>query len=246
MVDDVLIEHDGDIAKVTLNMADDGNRVSDPLAVSLAATLRELATDARAIIFTGAGDDFCLGRSQMGRQGGGARPEALDLRDNNEIIFDAYGAFRDVDVPIVSVVRGRALGFGCALAAVCDMTLAADNARFAVPEMGHNIMPTMAMSSMVDRVGYKGLVYLTYSTAEIDAKTELAFGLVSQVVPDGELAPAGDTLLAALAKAPLPALKAVKAVKEFARAANGIDIAKVTDFARNMHAAVNMSAAMKG
>ena len=59
MADDVLIEHDADIAKVTLNMADDGNRVSDPLAVSLAATLRELAKDARAIIFTGAGDDFC-------------------------------------------------------------------------------------------------------------------------------------------------------------------------------------------
>lgn len=178
MVDDVLIEHDGDIAKVTLNMADDGNRVSDPLAVSLAATLRELATDARAIIFTGAGDDFCLGRSQMGRQGGGARPEALDLRDNNEIIFDAYGAFRDVDVPIVSVVRGRALGFGCALAAVCDMTLAADNARFALPEMGHNIMPTMAMSSLVDRLHRKAAVFMTYSTEEIDAHSALAHGLV--------------------------------------------------------------------
>ena len=71
MDDDVLIEHDGDIAKVTLNMADDGNRVSDPLAITLTATLRELATDARAIIFTGAGDDFCLGRSGMGRKGGG-------------------------------------------------------------------------------------------------------------------------------------------------------------------------------
>ena len=89
MADDVLIEHDGDIAKVTLNMAADGNRVSDPLAVQLAVTLRELAADARAIIFTGAGDDFCLGRSQMGRKGGGGPPEALDPRDNNAIILDA-------------------------------------------------------------------------------------------------------------------------------------------------------------
>ena len=178
MADDVLIEHDGDIAKVTLNMAEDGNRVSDPLATQLATTLREVASGARAIIFTGAGDDFCMGRSGMGRKGGGEPPEALDLRDNNEIIFDAYGAFRDIDVPVVSVVRGRALGFGCALAAVCDMTLAADNARFALPEMGHNIMPTMAMSSLVDRLHRKAAVFMTYSTEEIDAHTALSYGLV--------------------------------------------------------------------
>ena len=97
------------------------------------------------------------------------------------------------------------------------------------------------MSSLIDRVGYKGLLYLTYSTAEIDARTALAFGLVSQVVPDGELETAADALLGALAKAPLAA---VKAVKEYGRAANAIDISKATDFARNMHAAVNTSAAM--
>ena len=243
MADDVLIEHDGDIAKVTLNMADDGNRVSDPLAVSLAATLRELATDARAIIFTGAGDDFCLGRSQMGRQGGGARPEALDLRDNNEIIFDAYGAFRDVDVPIVSVVRGRALGFGCALAAVCDMTLAADNARFALPEMGHNIMPTMAMSSLVDRVPRKALMYLTYSTAILSAKRALTFGVVSDVVPEDSLEATVEALSAALLKAPRPANRAVK---EYARAALSMDISGAVDFARNLHATVNSSSGMRG
>jgi enoyl-CoA hydratase len=240
MANDVLIEHDGDIAKVTLNMAGDGNRVSDPLAIQLAATLRELAADARAIIFTGAGDDFCLGRSGMGRQGGG-RPEALDLRDNNEIIFDAYGAFRDVDVPIVSVVRGRALGFGCALAAVCDMTIAADNARFSLPEMGHNIMPTMAMSSLVDRLHRKAAVFMTYSTEEIDAQTALAYGLVSKVTSLADLDGEVEKLIAALKKAPLPA---VKAVKEFARNAFHNDIRTVNDFARNLHATVNSSSRM--
>ena len=242
MADDVLIEHDGDIAKVTLNMAEDGNRVSDPLATQLAITLRELAADARAIIFTGAGDDFCMGRSGMGRKGDGGSPEALDLRDNNEIIFDAYGAFRDIDVPIVSVVRGRALGFGCALAAVCDMTLAADDARFSLPEMGHGIMPTMAMSSLVDRLHRKAAVFMTYSTEEIDAQTALAYGLVSKVTAPGDLDAEVDKLIAALKKAPLPA---VKAVKEFARNAFHNDIRTVNDFARNLHATVNSSSRMK-
>ena len=242
MADDVLIEHDGDIAKVTLNMAEDGNRVSDPLATQLAITLRELAADARAIIFTGAGDDFCMGRSGMGRKGDGGSPEALDLRDNNEIIFDAYGAFRDIDVPIVSGVRGRALGFGCALAAVCDMTLAADDARFSLPEMGHGIMPTMAMSSLVDRLHRKAAVFMTYSTEEIDAHTALAYGLVSKVTAPGDLDAEVDKLIAALKKAPLPA---VKAGKEFARNAFHNDIRTVNDFARNLHATVNSSSRMK-
>jgi enoyl-CoA hydratase len=242
MADDVLIEHDGDIAKVTLNMAEDGNRVSDPLATQLAITWRELAADARAIIFTGAGDDFCLGRSQMGRKGGGGPPEALDLRDNNEIIFDAYGSFRDINIPVVSVVRGRALGFGCALAAVCDMTLAADDARFSLPEMGHGIMPTMAMSSLVDRLHRKAAVFMTYSTEEIDAQTALAYGLVSKVTTPADLDGEVDKLIEALKKAPLPA---VKAVKEFARNAFHNDIRTVNDFARNLHATVNSSSRMK-
>ena len=70
-------------------------------------------------------------------------------------------------VPIIAVVHGRALGFGCAIAAACDITLAGDKAKFQVPEMAHNILPTMVMSSFVDRVPRKAMSYLVYSTAEI-------------------------------------------------------------------------------
>ncbi len=109
--------------------------------------------------------------------------------------------------------------------------------------MGHNIMPTMAMSSLVDRVGRKGALYLTYSTEEIDAGTALAFGLVSRVVPDDKLDAQLDMVCAALDKAPLPA---VLAVKEFATNALTMSVEQASDFARNMHAAVNTSAAMRG
>ena len=238
----ILHERDGEFTRITINRADVGGLMSDAMAAELTGMIDKAATESKAILVASAGDDFCLGRDPAGRPGSPPK-DPMEHRERSEVVFNFYGAFRRAPVPVVGLVQGRALGFGCAMAALFDITIAAEGARFALPEMGHNIMPTMAMSSMVDRVGYKGLVYLTYSTAEIDAKTALAFGLVSQVVPDGELVSAGDTLLGALAKAPLPALRAVK---EFARAANGIDIAKVTDFAKNMHAAVNMSAAMKG
>ena len=71
------------------------------------------------------------------------------------MVFNCYGAFRRCEIPVIGVVKGRAFGFGCAIAAVCDITLAADSAKFQVPEMAHNIMPTMVMSALVDRVPRK-------------------------------------------------------------------------------------------
>ena len=112
----------------------------------------------------------------------------------------------------------------------------------AKPEMGHNIMPTMAMSSLVDRLHRKAVVFMTYSTKEIDAETALAYGLVSKVAPISDLDGEVDKLIEALKKAPLPA---VKAVKEFARNAFHNDIRTVNDFARNLHATVNSSSRMQ-
>ena len=123
------------------------------------------------------------------------------------------------------------------------MTIAADTAKFQLPEMGHNIMPTMAMSSLVDRVPRKALMYLTYSTAILSAERALTFGIVSEVVPEAQLEATVDELSGALLKAPRPANRAVK---EYARAALSMDISGAIDFARNLHATVNSSSGMRG
>ena len=108
--------------------------------------------------------------------------------------------------------------------------------------MGHNIMPTMAMSSLVDRVPRKALMYITYSTKLLDAQRALTWGIVSDVAPAAQLEQAVDTLVAALLKAAPPA---TLAVKEYARVALSMDLQGAVDFARNLHAAVNSSSRMK-
>ena len=145
-----------------------------------------------------------------GRRAASRIPTRYERRAFSDVVFNCYGAMRDAKVPIIAVVQGRALGFGCAIAAACDITLASDAAVFQVPEMAHNILPTMVMSSFVDRVPRKAMSYLVYSQAEIGPERALSFGIVSDVVPAAELDAAVETLCAAILKAPQPAIHGVK------------------------------------
>jgi enoyl-CoA hydratase len=138
-------------------------------------------------------------------------------------------------------VRGRAFGFGCAIAAVCDITLAADTAKFQVPEMAHNIMPTMVMSALVDRVPRKAMTYLVWSTAVIEPQRAREAGIVSEVVPAAELDAAVEALCKQIMVAPRPARVGCK---DYARAALDMDVAAAIDFARSIHAVINSSSEM--
>jgi enoyl-CoA hydratase len=240
MSDAILCEKDGDITNITLNRPEIGNRLTDPMAAQLAGMIDEASRSSRMILFRAAGDDFCLGRDR------GTRPsavtEAYGVRERSEVIFNTYEAFRRSQIPVVGVVRGKAIGFGCALAALCDITIASENALFQLPEMAHRIMPTIAMSSLIDRVPRKALLYLVYSTAEVDAQAALTFGLVSRVVPEDGLESAVATLIERMKHCPVPALLAVK---EYARSAYGMDTAAANAFAKNLHATVNSYSKMR-
>ena len=233
-------ERDGDVGVITLNRPEIGNRVSDPMANQLAEMIDAAAKESRLILFKAAGEEFCLGREAMGQRGPAL--EAYDVRGRGEVIFNCYDAFRRSKAPVIGVVRGRAVGFGCALAALCDITIASEKARFQLPEMSHNIMPTIAMSALIDRVARKALMYLVYSTEEIDARQALSIGLVSSVAPANKLDSAVSQLVDKLKKCPLPAMMAVK---EYARFAHGMDTQAANDFAKNLHATINSSSAMR-
>jgi enoyl-CoA hydratase len=240
MADPILMEQSGEVTTITLNRPEAGNRQTDTTWAHLTTLLDSAAKESRLIVFTGAGEDFCLGREAMGQPG--PVLEAYAVRDRSETIFNLYGAFRNAKVPIVGVVQGRAVGLGCALAALCDVTIASDRARFQFPEMAHRIMPTIAMSSLVDRLPLKAATYMIYSTDEISAEHALAIGLVSKVVPPNQLEAEASKLVARLKKMPDPALRAVK---EYARSAFQMSPQAATDFARNLHATVNSFSGMK-
>jgi enoyl-CoA hydratase len=241
MADQILTARKGPVLEITLNRPELGNAASDAMAIELAKLLLGAGESAEIVVLRGAGEDFCVGRETMGKRPPGAPPEALELRRRNDVVFNCYGAFRRCEIPVIGVVKGRAFGFGCAIAAVCDITLAADTARFQVPEMNHHIMPTMVMSALVDRVPRKALTYLVWSTAIVTPARAREAGIVSEVHPAAELDAAVEALVAQIMKAPRPARVGCK---DYARTALDMDITGAVDYARSIHAVINSSSDM--
>uniref|UniRef100_A0A7C4Q0R6 Uncharacterized protein n=1 Tax=Bellilinea caldifistulae TaxID=360411 RepID=A0A7C4Q0R6_9CHLR len=108
--------------------------------------------------------------------------------------------------------------------------------------MAHQIMPTMVMSAFVDRVPRKAMAYLVYSMFAVSAERALAYGLVSDVVPDAELDATLEKLIANMLKAPSIALRAAK---EYIRTAPDMPIAGAVEYARNLHATINSAAEIR-
>ena len=241
MSDESLTARKGPVLEITLNRPQIGNAASDAMAVELTRLLLGAGEASEIVVLRGAGEDFCVGRETMGKRPPGAQPEALELRRRNDVVFNCYGAFRRCEVPVIGVVKGRAFGFGCAIAAVCDITLAADTATFQVPEMAHNIMPTMVMSALVDRVPRKALTYLVWSTAIVSPERAREAGIVSEVHPAAGLDAAVEGLCAQIMRAPRPARVGCK---DYARAALDMDVTGAIEFARSIHAVINSSSEM--
>ena len=183
MTDAVCVERKGEVYAITLNRPETGNAASDPMIVQLGDILEAVDSTVRVITIKGAGSDFCVGREPPS-PGTARKPmEALELRRAYDIVYRVYGLVRHSRVPVVAIVRGRALGFGFALAAVADITIAADNAMFQIPEFAHNIMPTMVMSALIDRVPLKALMHRVYSAEVFGTEVALQIGAISAVKP---------------------------------------------------------------
>jgi enoyl-CoA hydratase/carnithine racemase len=218
MTDAIHSGRDGLVATITLDRPAEGNLLTLDMIGALRTALRSAGdSDAKVILLRAKGADFCRGRETKA----GPPPSALALRNNVlQIILDVFDAVGTAPQPVVGVVQGQALGFGCALACACDITLAADSARFRLPELEKDLPPTLAMSAMMSRVPRKALAWMVYTGAEADARMAQQFGIASAVVPLAELETATHDLLATLTARSRDALTAAK---EYMRNAGTMD-----------------------
>ena len=239
MTDHVRCETEGAVTTITLNRPDCGNLISNETGAEIARML-DAAGGSRVVVLCGAGKDFCLGRDTAALRAAGPLRTALDAREKNtEPALALYAAFRRTTVPVLAVVRGGAIGLGCALAALCDVSIASDDARFQLPEMDHGIPPCLAMSALLGHVPVKAIMDLVYSTEPIDAQRALAVGIVSRVVPARDLDQAVEAYVKKMVSR---STASVRAVKEYLRSAPGMDPQGAADFGSNLLAGVLASA----
>ena len=161
MTEEVRIGVEGDATMVIeLNRPEQGNAITPAMSDAIVAALHSRGDSIRVVLLLTAGADFCTGRSAA-MPAPGTRATALDLRTAlSDPVLDFYEAIRQVPVPVVAAVQGRAAGVGCALAALADVAVAADSASFQVPEMNRDIAPTLVMNALADRLPRAALARL--------------------------------------------------------------------------------------
>jgi len=206
----VAIERNGPLLDVVLDRAENGNLIDAAMSDAIIEAVSTIDDDVKLVRILSRGPDFCKGR-QSPMPPKDAKPSAETLR---RVVaappLALYDALKAVRVPVVSVVRGAAIGVGCALAGVCDIALAADDAVFQIPEMERDIPPTLVMSALIGRVPVKTVAHMVLSRVALSALDAQHAGLVSRVVPAAELDAEADALTQTLLGCSAVTLRAVK------------------------------------
>lgn len=238
MSETLRIVQDGRLLRMTL--AREGCGVTDSMAAAMAAALMVAHETSDAVLLTGAGPDFCTGRVRD--VPGPPAAGAFERRPEYDGVFNSYKAIREAKVPVIGALRGRVMGYGTAVAALLDVSFAADTATFNIPEIGHNVMPTMVMSAVYDRMSRNAILRMAYSAEFIPAQRALEYGIVSDVVPEAALEAEAERFCQLVLSRPRPA---ILGLKEYLRSAPRMDEQGAFDYARSLHSMVNTAAAMK-
>ena len=173
------------IAKITIDRPEVRNAFRPQTIVEISDALERARedTDVGAIILTGEGPDaFCSGGDQRVRGDTGYMPEGAKVGRFH--VTDLHVQMRRLPKPIVAMVAGYAVGGGHVLHVICDLTIAADNARFGQtgPKVG-SFDGGFGASLLAATVGVKKAKEIWFLCRQYDAAQALEMGLVNTVVP---------------------------------------------------------------
>jgi len=181
----LLVERRGAVGIITLNRPQALNALNAALISELASALDDFETDAAigAIVLTGSEKAFAAG-ADVKEMVTKSYPE-IYVEDFITSGWERVGQCRK---PVVAAVAGFALGGGCEIAMMCDIIIAADNARFGQPEITLGTIPGAGGTQRLARfVGKAKAMDLCLTGRMMDATEAERAGLVSRVVPATEL-----------------------------------------------------------
>jgi enoyl-CoA hydratase len=215
------------VAVLTLDRPAKLNALTTAMADRLAAHVAEVNADRgiRAMVLTGTGRAFCAG-SDIAELDDYATPWEFGNRAD-------YGdVLRGCRKPVIVAVNGHALGGGLELALAGDIRIAGEAARFAAPEIKLGWIGGSGMSAqLVHSVGPSNAARMVLTGDPVDAAAALAWGLVSEVVPDERLLSSAVELAATIAsRAPI----AAQTAKRNLRAAHAMPLEEAIALERHL------------
>ena len=209
---------DGGVMTITLNRPDVLNAFDRAMQDGFRAALKEAREpEVRAVVLTGAGRGFCVGQDlKEFQEGAGDMGERLRSTYNRNVL-----SLRSLEKPVIAAVNGPAAGAGLALAAACDIRLAADSAVFVPAFITIGLVPDTGASFFLSRLlGYGRAFEWLASGKQLSAGDAHAWGLVTEVVESGKLAERAAAVAGELAALPTRAIGMTKRLLD--RAGSGM------------------------
>jgi 2-(1,2-epoxy-1,2-dihydrophenyl)acetyl-CoA isomerase len=213
MAEQILIEaRAGRVARLVLNRPESLNALSPELSATLLETIERLDSDQSVgvVVITGAGRAFCAGGDikGMAERAKMTREERLDYMRRGYAIPLAIRTSTKV---FVALINGVAAGGGLAIAAACDIKLAARSARFGAAFSKIGLAADFGSTYLLTKtVGPAAARQLLLSADVINAERALHIGLVDRLVDDDALGDAGDELARQYAEGPSLAYRLIK------------------------------------
>jgi enoyl-CoA hydratase len=211
----VLYEKKGAIAYVTLNRPKVLNALNRRAIADLRAAFEDARDDAsiRGVVITGAGDKAFIAGADINEVATDTAVEAEEKAKRGHALMDLI---ENLGKPVIAAINGFALGGGCETALACTIRLAAESAKFGLPEVKLGIIPGYGGTQRLPRLVGKGAaLQLILSGAIVPAQEAYRIGLVNEVVPVAELTGRAEAILNQIAaNAPLSIKFALDAVNK--------------------------------
>src|SRR5262245_35777044 len=212
MTGTVRLEIDGPIATITNDNPDKHNAFDDDMDAQLFAAIDELVgrPDVRAIIWRGEGKSFSSGRD-VGSIGTLQVPLS-----HHELMRRGHRGIQrlwDLDAPVIVACKGWVMGGSFQRALLCDIRIAAEGARFRLPETTYGVIPDTGGVAVLHEMCGHGLVSDMVLTGRVlDAEEALHHGIVSRVVAPDDLDAVAHEMAEQIASAPKVTIKMAREV----------------------------------
>jgi len=184
----LLVDEADGVLTVTLNRPEVHNAFNEELIAEAIDLFSGLAASAaRVVVLRGTGPNFCAGAdlNWMSRMVSYTRDE--NVRDSSQLAR-MYSLINECPLPVIGRIQGAAIGGGVGLVAVCDVAIAARDAKFGLSEVKLGILPAVISPYVIAKIGETHARVLFLTGERFDPERALRIGLVHRVVDDVDAA----------------------------------------------------------